>query len=497
MESSSELQLEEITIQELIQAYVSRTVTVRAVVQEYLDRIEGIDQSGPTLNSVITTNPAALDRADELDAALQRTGEPVGPLHGVVVVLKDNIDTYDMDTTCGSEALLGHRPEHDAVVADRLRKAGAVIVAKTTLPDFATSWFSYSSVSGETKNPYRLDHDPGGSSSGSAAAVAANLAMAGLGTDCGGSVRLPASFCNLVGIRSTPGVTPRTGTSFLVEFQDTVGPLARTVEDAVAVFDVIAGYDAGDPFSVSATMCHPPASYLNGLGQARLEGARIGLVTNAMGDDTDPGCAEVNAVVRAAVTDMRAAGAEVVEVEIPSLDDFLVDTSQYIACSRHDIDLYLKSRPALENLRVAQIVENGQYHKDLDLLEAVVEGPEEPENDPEYTRRFVAREAFTRAILNVMAEHHLDALTYPATRVPAPSNQERADWTVLTFPTNTLIASQSLMPSIAVPAGFTGDGVPVGVEIVARPYDEATMFRLAAGYERQSGHRRKPTFANR
>lgn len=494
MAPSSELQLEEITIRELTHAYASRVVTVRGVVQEYLDRIEDIDQSGPALNSVITTNKAAIDRADELDAVFEGTGKLVGPLHGVVVVLKDNIDTYDMDTTCGSEALLGHRPERDAVVADRLRKAGAVILAKTTLPDFATSWFSYSSVSGETKNPYRLDHDPGGSSSGSAAAVAANLAVAGLGTDCGGSVRLPASFCNLVGIRSTPGVVPRTGTGFLVEFQDTVGPLARTVEDAVTVFDAIAGYDAGDPFSVSATMGHPPTSYLDSLTETGMQGARIGLVVNALGDDTDSRCAAVNAVARQAVTDMRAAGAEVVEVEIPSLYEFLVDTSQYIACSRHDIDLYLKKHPALEDLRVANIVKKGQYHKELDLLEAVVDGPEEPENDPEYTRRYVSREAFTRTVLNVMAGHRLDALTYPATRVPAPSNEERTDWTVLTFPTNTLIASQSLMPSVAVPAGFTGDGVPVGMEIVARPYDETTTFRLAAGYEKQSGHRRKPTF---
>lgn len=487
-------QVQEATIIQLMDAYTSRTVTVRDVVQQYLDRIESIDRSGPHLNSVITTSGAALERADELDGHLESTGELFGPLHGVVMVLKDNIDTHDMDTTCGSEALLGHRPERDAVVASRLRDAGAVILAKTTLPDFATSWFSYSSVSGETKNPYALDHDPGGSSAGSAAAVAANLATAGLGTDCGGSVRLPASFCNLVGVRSTPGVVPRTGTGFLVEFQDTVGPLARTVGDAVAVFDVIAGYDEGDAFSVSATMGHPPARYSDVLSDQGMQGARIGLVTNALGDEADPSSAAVNAAVRSAAEDMRAAGAEVVEVEIPDLLDFLVDTSQYIACSRHDIDLYLQQRPALKDLRVADIVKDGRYHPQLDLLEAVVGGPEEPENDPEYTRRYVAREAFTRSILNVMAKNSLDALTYPATRIPAPSNEERDEWTVLTFPTNTLIASQSLMPSITVPAGFTDDGIPVGIEIVARPYDEATAFRLAAGYERQSGYRRPPVF---
>ncbi|MEV6119415.1 amidase [Streptomyces sp. NPDC052077] len=489
---STSVPVQEISIQELLRAYRERRTTVRAVVEEYLGRIEKLDRSGPGLNSIVATSEEALTRADELDARFGESGELAGPLHGVVVAVKDNIDTVDMDTTCGSEALRGHRPERDAVAVARLRAAGAVIIAKTALPDFATSWFSYSSVSGETLNPHCLDHDPGGSSSGSAAAVAANLATVALGTDCGGSVRLPASFCNLVGIRSTPGVVPRTGTGFLVEFQDTVGPLARSVEDAVTVFDVIAGYDEGDDFSVAATMARPPVSYMASLGDRGVAGVRIGLVTNALGSEADPRSAAVNALTRRAVEDLRAAGAEVVDVEIPDLDEFLVDTSQYIACSRHDIDLYLRQRPALSSLRVADIVARGRYHRELDLLEAVSSGPEAPESDPDYTGRFVARDRFTRVILKVMDQHGLDALTYPATRIPAPSNEERKEWTVLTFPTNTLIASQALLPSIAVPAGFTDAGVPVGIELVGRPYSDAELFGWAAGYEKQSRHRHAP-----
>ena len=268
--------------------------------------------------------------------------------------------------------------------------------------------------------------------------------------------------------------------------------MARTVADAVAVFDAVSGYDDGDAFSVSATMAHPPASYSNELDKRGLAGARIGLVTNALDGDDDPASAAVNALTRRAVEDLRAGGAEVVEVEIPRLREFLVETSQYIACSRHDIDLYLQQRPAVKHLRVADIVADGKYHPNLDLLEAVVEGPEDPVSDPDYTQRFVAREEFTRTILNVMAQHQLDALTYPVTRIPAPSLVGRKDWTVLTFPTNTLIASQALLPSITVPAGFTDDGVPVGIELVTRPYDELTGFQLAAGYEKQSNHRRAP-----
>ncbi|RJN32660.1 amidase [Nesterenkonia natronophila] len=489
--SASQFSLDEISIATLREAYSSKELTVRAVVQDYLKRIDEIDKSGPKLNSIITTNEVALHRAEGLDEHLRKTGELAGPLHGVVVVVKDNIDTADMDTTCGNEALLGFRPEQDAVAVARLQEAGAIIIAKSALPDFATSWWSYSSVSGETNNPYKLDHDPGGSSAGSAAAVAANLAVASLGTDCGGSVRIPASFCNLVGIRSTPGVVPRSGTGFLVAFQDTVGPMARSVEDAVTVFDVIAGYDKGDPYSVSATLGSPPASYRESLSGG-MQGARIGLVTNALGDEEDPRGAAMNALTRRTVDDLKTAGAEIVEVQIPDLMEYLVDTSQYVACSRHDIDLYLKERKSLSHLRVADIVAEGRYHKQLDLLEAVVEGPEEPENDPDYTRRYVTRDEFTRVILDIMAQHSLDALTYPVTRVPAPSNKERDEWTVLSFPTNTLIASQALLPSITVPGGFTDEGVPAGVELVTRPYDEATGFRLAAALEAQNKRRRAP-----
>ncbi|MCV7734477.1 amidase [Micrococcus luteus] len=494
MSTFDELALEEITIADLLHRYAEQQVTVREVVQAYLDRIAAVDAGGAHLNSIITLNEEALTRADELDEQLRETGELTGPLHGVVIVAKDNIDTQDMDTTCGSEALKGFRPEVDAAVISRLKDAGAIVLAKTTLPDFATSWFSFSSVSGETKNPYDLNHDPGGSSSGSAAAVAANLAVAGLGTDCGGSVRLPSSFCNLVGVRSTPGVVPRTGTGFLVAFQDTVGPLARTVEDAVTVFDAISGFDSGDPYSVAATMGRPPASYRDGLGRG-MDGARIGLVTNALGDDQDPRCAAVNTLARQAVADLRAAGAEVVDVTIPNLANYLVDTSQYVACSRHDIDVYLAEREPLKDLRVADIAAQGKYHPELDLLEAVVAGPEDPHEDPQYAERFILREQFTRAILTVMAEHGLDALTYPTTQIPAPSNAERQEWTVLTFPTNTLIASQALLPSITVPAGFTNDGIPVGIELVTRPYDEATGFRLAAAYEQKTHHRKAPKFS--
>ena len=484
--------VEETTITDIHAAMRGGEVTSRALVEAYLQRIDAYDRSGPQLNSILGVNEGALARADELDEALARTGELTGPLHGIPVVVKDCVETSEIDTTFGSAAVEGYRPAQDAVIVRKLREAGAIILGKTTLPDFATSWFSFSSVSGETKNPYGLGHDPGGSSAGTGSAVAANLATVGIGTDCGGSIRVPSSFCNLVGIRSTPGVVPRTGSSYLVIFQDTIGPMARTVTDAAIVFDAIVGYDASDPYTAAYEIARAPASYRDQRDAAALDGARLGLVTNALGSDDDPASAAVNEVVRAAVEAIRGAGAEVVEVTIPDLMAHIEATSQYVARTKHDINAFLSERPQAGGRTLQQIVAAGKSHPDLDLIDAVMEGPDEPEQDPDYFRRFAAREAFTREVVNVMAANRLDALVYPSVQVSAPSMEGRKNWTVLTFPTNTLIASQTWTPAMSVPAGFTDDGLPVGLEFVAKPYDEPTVFRLGYAFEQATHHRRAP-----
>jgi amidase len=482
--------LPETTIDGIHDAIRTGEVTSRWLVEAYLQAIEDIDRSGPRLNAVLAINAAAKQRADELDAEFERSGELSGPLHGIPVLVKDCVETSGISTTFGSIAIEGYTPEHDAVTVSKLRDAGAVILAKTTLPDFATSWFSFSSLSEQTKNPFDLERDPGGSSSGTAAAIAANLAAVGIGTDCGGSIRLPASFCGLVGVRSTPGVVPRTGSSYLVIFQDTIGPITRTVADAATVFDVLAGYDESDPYTAAYKIARAPDSYRALLDRDALRGARLGLVRNALGPDDDEDSAAVNQVVGGAVDAARAAGAEVVEVEIPDLQDHIVATSQYIARTKHDINEFLSART---NLTLNEIVAQGRYHKDLDLIDAVMEGPDDPEDDPDYFRRINAREAFTRTTVNVMARHRLDALIYPTAQVPAPTMTGRKAWTTLTFPTNTLIASQTWSPAITVPAGFTANGLPVGLEIVAAPYDEPTVFKLGYAFEQATRHRRAPT----
>jgi amidase len=485
-------ELEEATIDGIHGAIRAGDLTASDLVRGYLARLEA---HGPALNAVLATSEQALARAEELDRAFADTGELAGPLHGIPVALKDNIETVDMATTFGSVAMEGYRPWEDATVTRRLREAGAIILVKTTLPDWATSWFSYSSISNETRNPYDLDRDPGGSSSGTGAVVAANLCAVGLGTDCGGSIRVPASFCNLVGVRSTPGVVPRTGTSYLVIPQDTCGPMTRTVTDAARVMDVLAGYDPADPYSAANAIGRRERSYTAELAADGLRDARVGLVTNALGADENPEMAAVNAIVRAAVKTIAAAGASVVEVEVPDLMDHIIETSMYTDRSKHDIDLFLGelSDPPVRSLR--EVYEAGQYHRDLDLMDAIIAGPDDPEQEPDYLRRFAARHEFTLTITNVMASNELDLLVYPTVQVPPPTMAGRKDWTTLTFPTNTLIAAQTWLPAMTVPAGFTDDGAPVGLELVAMPYDEGALFRYGYAFEQATHHRRAPQLA--
>ena len=418
----------------------------------------------------------------------------VGPLHGIPVVIKDCLETADMPTSFGSEIFADYWAGKDATVVSKLRAAGAIILAKTTLPDWATSWFSYSSRTGETKNPYDLTRDPGGSSSGTGAAVAAGYATIGLGTDCGGSVRVPASFCNLVGVRSTPGLISRKGCNPLVGFQDTIGPMGRSVVDVARVFDVMAGHDPNDALTYAYSVARAPKSYLGCLVPDALQGLRIGVVRNAFGENNNIDAMPVNAVMADALAELRAGGATLLDVEIPNLTDWLVRTSLYLIKSRYDIDQFLSTIPNAPASSVEQIVKSKRYHRMLDLLEGIAEGPTDPFVDPAYYPAFAAREEFMKLVVNLMERDKLTALVYPTVQVVPPTRLDcdNGVWGTLTFPTNTLIASQTWMPAMSIPAGFTAAGLPVGMEILARPYDEPSLFRVGYGFEQVLGHRVHP-----
>jgi amidase len=489
-----DFRLEETTIGAIQSAYLDGSLTCVQLVQAYLDRIAAFDQTGPALNAFVKLNPAALEDAAALDTQLAKTGELVGPLHGIPVAVKDQAETKGIETRFGSVALSGYVPEQDATIVSKMKAAGAIILGKTAMPDFATSWFGYSSVNGETKNPYDLDRDPGGSSAGTGAAIAANLATVGIGEDTGGSIRLPSSFNNLVGIRVTPGLISRNGLSPLVVFQDTAGPMGRTVTDTAILLNSLVGYDLKDPYTTAFVIADHKGSYTQNLDPGGLNGARIGVLKEAFGSDSDPDCAQVNALVRAAIAQMQSAGAEIIEISLPNLMEFVVETSLYITHSRHDINAFLSSRPALAYASIDAIYRDGRYHKGLDLIDDIMTGPAHPEEDPTYYRKLAARDAFQRAVVTLMAQHNLISICFPPCQVLPPTREELRNgrWPVLGFPTNTLIAAQTWLPSICLPAGFTAAGVPVGIEMIVLPYHEPDLFRLGYAFEQATQRRRAP-----
>jgi amidase len=379
----------------------------------------------------------------------------------------------------------------------RLRAAGAIVLAKTMLPDFATSWFALSSMSGPSKNPYALDRDPGASSAGNGVAVAANLAAVGLGEDTGGSIRLPSSFNNLVGLKVTPGLISRTGSSPIVILQDAPGPMARTVTDCAVMMDVLAGYDPADPYTTTHRVARLSGRYVDHLDAQGLQGARLGVVRQLLGRDDDPDAAPVNLVVEQALQALRDAGATLVEVAIPDLDEWIMSTLLIHAHGRHDLDAFLAARPELPVRSVEEIVASKQYHPRLEMLEAMAAGPQQPRDHPGYFEKRVAREELQRLILNIMASEDLAALCYPTVQVGPPTRAEldAGKWPELAFPTNTLIAAHAGIPAITVPAGFTGEGLPVGLEVVGMPYDEPTLLRLGYAFEQATQHRCPPASA--
>lgn len=465
------------------------------LVEAYLDRIERYDRDGPELTAIVTVNDNARARAAELDEQLAADGF-AGALHGIPVLVKDQAKTAGIPTSFGSEAFSEYTPTEDAELVRRIKHAGGIVMAKTNLPDWAASWFGYSSVLGETKNPYALDRDPGGSSAGTGAGVAANLGVVGVGEDTGGSVRVPASCCNLFGIRVTTGLISRTGLSPLVTRQDTAGPMARTVTDMTRLLDVMVGYDPEDRWTGAVhSTC---ASFLNQLDADALAGARLGVLRDAFGEESNPNAAPVNTVVKDALNRIEDAGATLVDpITIPDLDDRIQETSLYVLRSKRDLNDFFTATDDAPVDSVEELYDRGAYHDKLDLFEAIAtDGPADPTTVEEYWQRIAAQEALQREIRYVHAEHNLDALIFPDVQVVPPKRATlQAGVDTAAYPTNTVIGSQSSCPAVSMPAGFTDDGLPVGVELLGTPFTEGTLLSLAYAYEQAVGPREPPELA--
>lgn len=484
----------EATVAEVHDAMKAGDLTATGIVDRYLERIDAFDEE---LNAILTVNDGARDRAAELDEAFEREGF-VGPLHGVPTVVKDNHDTHDMPTTAGSKALADVVPPRDAFVVEQLRGAGAVIVAKTNLQEFSFGVDTISSLGGATRNAYALDRRPSGSSGGTASAVAANLATLGTGSDTCSSVRSPPAFANLVGVRPTRGLVSRTGIVPLCETQDTVGPITRTVGDAARMMEVLAGYDPADPVTATGVGHVPEAGYTAHLDANGLEGARIG-VARELFDVSEPdeveeaGAEQVAGVLEDALAELEAAGATLVDpVEV--IDADVLDAARVLGWEfARDVDRYLAEiGDAAPYDSLAEIYETGTIAPSIaerieenDILDV---DPGTLEEDVDYLRALERRRECRIDTLDSMATHELDAIVYPPSTVPPvriPENQPFSEM-------RCELAAHTGLPAITVQAGFTDDGLPVGVELLGRAFAEPRLFELAYAYEQATGHRRPP-----
>lgn len=483
----------EVTVEEVHAAIEAGELSTESLVERYLERIDAYDGD---LNSILTVNPDASERARELDEVFAEGGF-VGPLHGIPVVLKDNKDTHDMPTTVGCAALAESVPPRDAFVVEKLREAGAVILAKANLQEFAFGVDTISSLGGETKNAYALDHRPSGSSGGTAAAIAANLGAVGTGSDTCSSVRSPPAFNALVGVRPTRGLVSRSGVAPLSETQDTAGPITRTVADAARMLEVVAGYDPRDPVTARGVGRVPEGGYVSHLDEDGLEGARIGVVRAFFGL-SDPESApesaaqQVTAVVDRAVEEMAAAGATVVDpVEVESLD--ILESARVLQYEfARDFGRYLESLEDPPYDSLAAVVESGQV---ADAVADRIRGSEILDVDPDrldenlgYLRRLDRRRRLLVDTERRMIEADLDALVYPPSAVPPVKIPDHQPFAELRCE----LAAHTDLPAVVVPAGYTDDGLPVGVELLGREFAEPRLFELAYAYEQATGHRRPP-----
>jgi amidase len=493
--AAAPFQIVETSIDDVHAAFRSGKLTAHQLVQGYLDRIDAYDKRGPAINSIITLNPRALEDADRLDAAF-KAGGFVGPLHGIPVLVKDEIDTAGMPTTLGTLVFKDYRPTRDSFVVEKLRKAGAIILGKTTLSEFAAG-DTYGSMFGVTRNPYDLERTVGGSSGGSGAALAANFSMVTLGEETFASIRRPGAWNAVAALRPTPGLVSRSGMwdgypSPVAQ----MGPMARTVADLAKLLDAMVGYDPEDP--VTALGIGKEESYIKVLDKDGLKGARIGILRESIGVQSEPDSEDfrkVDAVFEKNVAELKAAGAIVVDsLAIPNLKALLAKRATNPNVADEALRLYLARNPN-SPFRSRQDIANAP-----DIAKSVPANRAEQWKRPppaldaaRYLEYLQAREELMFNILKVMADNKLDAIVHKTAEhqptlikdginPPYTSNKGIPTW-------NTFLVYAA---SMTVPSGFTTDNLPVGITFFGRPYSEPMLLKLAYSYELATHHRLPP-----
>ena len=486
----------ETTITDVHAAFRSGQISCRQLVELYLKRIEAYDQAGPRLNAVQTVNPRAMEEAERLDRAYSASG-PSGPLHCIPVLVKDQVETSDMPTTYGSAVFQEFVPRRDATIVSRLKRAGAIILGKTNMGEYAAGYTG--SAYGIVRNAYDPTRNPSGSSGGTGSAITANYATVGIGEDTGGSIRGPSSVAGLVGLRPTVPLVSRHGMMPARPTSDTLGPMTRTVRDAALVLDVIAGYDPNDALTAYAVGEVPP-TYTAFLDPNGLRGARIGVIREPMEPSTDPTSEDykkVRAVMDRAIGDLQRLGAAVVDpVTIPEFQDRMQRAYEGNVFEPEEaMNRYLAEHPNSPVKTLRDILLTGKVvpRRASQLLANVGRSIHEPG----YLELLLVREETRQLVLKLMADNELDALIYATfdhqpTPIAAdvltnPNTQDpyRRGW-------NRDLAPALGFPAMTVPAGFTTDGFPVGMEILGRPFAEGTLFRVAYAYEQGTRNRKPP-----
>ncbi|MGD0292008.1 MAG: amidase [Candidatus Binataceae bacterium] len=498
-----DFELDEITIDDLQKALQSGQYSSRSVTEKYQARIQEIDKAGPMVNSVIELNPEALQIADALDQERKLKG-PRGPLHGIPVLIKDNIDTSDrMHTTAGSLALLESRPPNDAFVAAQLRKAGAVILGKTNLSEWANirsshSTSGWSGRGGLTRNPYALDRNPCGSSSGTGAAVSANLCVAGVGTETDGSVVCPASANGLVGLKPTVGLVSRSGIVPISHSQDTAGPMARTVRDVAILLGAMAGADPQDPATADRQGKLSPdyalPDYTRFLDPAGLKGARLGVVRKYFGFND-----AVDQLMDSLIGEMKRAGAEIVDpADIPTIGRF--DDSEmtvFLYELKVDLGTYLAHRPGSSVKSLKDVIEFNERNRGREMpyfgqdifLKSEQKGPL---STREYLDALALNHQLSRVegIDLVMDKFKLDALVAPTAGPAWLTDLINGDHAAGNSSSAAAVAGY---PNINVTAGYLW-GLPVGISFFGRAWSEPTLLKIAYSFEQLTKARQKPRF---
>jgi amidase len=489
---------EELTITDAQAAMSAGRISARRLTEMYLERIERIDRRGPALNSVIETNPEAASIAEALDRE-RKAGRVRGPLHGVPVLIKDNVGTADrMETTAGSLALVGARPRSDAFIVARLREAGAIIIGKTNLSEWANFRSTHSSSGwsgrgGQTRNPYALDRNPCGSSSGSGAAVSSNLCVVAVGTETDGSIVCPSGTCGIVGIKPTLGLVSRSGIIPIAHSQDTAGPMARTVTDAAIMLKTLIALDPTDPVPWKGLRIPGAQDFTRALDPAGLRGARIGVARKFFGFND-----AVDKLMADAIDVMKREGATIVDpADIPThgkLDapEFEVLLFEF----KTDINKYLASLAPGDHPRTLKdLIDFNEKNRDREMsyfgqeifTKAEAKGPL---TDPAYIKALNSSKALAQAqgIDALMTKNKLDAIIAPTGGPAWTTDLVNGDHFTGGSSTPAAVAGY---PNVQVPAGYVY-GLPVGISFFGRAFTEARLIRLAYAYEQATKHRQPP-----